>query len=741
MTTATTATAVANVTLPKVPCQHIADIELPREVQGLYELAYNLWWTWNPKATELFAAVDSRAWSYYHNPVQMLINVERRQWEHLVDNENFLEAYASLMEDFQAYLDGAARAWFWRNYPQHDGGPVAYLSMEYGVHQSLAVYSGGLGILSGDHLKSASDLAVPLVAVGLLYRSGYFQQTVDPDGHQQHTYPEYDFSRLPVRPAAGPTGRDVVVSVPIGDREVSVKVWVAQVGRVPLLLLDSDIGENDAADRPITSMLYVQGRAMRLAQEIVLGIGGVRALAACGLQPSVWHINEGHSALLQLDRIARELAAAEGGSFEDALGRVRTTTVFTTHTPVPAGNEQFDGDLAWRYLGPWGERLGVGWDAVRALAQPDPQHADASLNLTALALHTARYANGVSAIHAEVSRRMWQPLFGADEPEDVPVDHVTNGVHLPTWLGREMQDLLRRHLGPQWQGQVHYPNAPERLAEVPGEELWQAHQAQKRRLGRFTESRLRDQLARHGRSPEELREVESFFRPEALTIGFARRFATYKRAGLVFTDPHELRRLISDEERPVQILFAGKAHPADRPGQDVIQHIFQLSQQPPFRGRVFFLENYDMRVARMLVQGVDVWLNTPRRPLEASGTSGQKAGVNGALNCSVLDGWWPEAYDGTNGWAIGRQEVLADVGAQDLEDAHALYAVLAEEVVPAYFERDERGLPLRWLQMMARSIATIAPIFSSDRMVRDYVTKAYLAHSPRTRSVERSSAG
>ncbi|HEV8630669.1 MAG TPA: alpha-glucan family phosphorylase [Thermoanaerobaculia bacterium] len=721
MTTATSAPA-----LLQIPCQHVADIELPQEVQGLYELAYNLWWTWNPRATELFSAIDSRAWSHYHNPVQMLINVERRHWEHLVENETFLESYAAVMKELRDYMTGATRSWFWLNYPGYDRGPLAYLSMEFGVHQSLAIYSGGLGILSGDHLKSASDLGVPLVAVGLLYRAGYFQQTVDADGHQQHTYPEYDFARLPLRPAAGPTGRDVVVAVPLGDREVKVRIWMAQVGRVPLLLLDSDIGENDPADRPITTMLYVQGRAMRLAQEAILGIGGVRALAACGIDPAVWHINEGHSALLQLERMARELAAG-AESFEVALHRVRANTVFTTHTPVPAGNEQFDGDLAWRYLGQWAERLHTPWENVKAIAQPDPRHSDGSFNLTALALRSSRYVNGVSAIHAGVSRQLWQPLFGASDPQHVPIDHVTNGVHLPTWLGREMQNLLARHLGHYWQGQIHRRDAPERLARIPAEELWQAHLGQKERLARFTRSRLRDQLARHGRSPEELREVESFFREDALTIGFARRFATYKRASLIFTDPHELRRLVSDEARPVQILFAGKAHPADRPGQDLIQHIFQLSQQPPFRGRVFFLENYDMRVGRMMVQGVDVWLNTPRRPLEASGTSGQKAAINGALNCSVLDGWWPEAYDGTNGWAIGRQEVLPDVGQQDLEDAHALYEVLAEEVVPAFFQLDERGLPQRWLTMMQRSIVTIAPRFSSDRMVRDYVTRAYLA--------------
>jgi len=711
-------------TLPHITTQHVADIELPRELQDLYELAYNLWWTWTPTATEIFSAIDSRAWSYYHNPVQVLINVDRRQWEHLRENDTFLEAYAAVTGELRSYVEDVGNTWFARQYPGYSGGPVAYLSMEYGVHQSLAIYSGGLGILSGDHLKSASDLGVPLVAVGLLYKSGYFQQTVDADGRQQHTYPEYDFTRLPVRPAASPTGRDVLVSVPVGDREIKVKVWVAQVGRVPLLLLDTDIPDNDPADRPVTSTLYVQGRAMRLVQEIVLGIGGVRALQACGVEPSTWHINEGHSALLQLERMAEVIG---GRSLDEALAEVREGTVFTTHTPVPAGNEQFDGDVAWRYLGAWGERLRTSWDALRGLGQADPLHHDGSFNLTALALRTARYTNGVSQIHAGVSRQMWQPLFGAESPEQVPIHHITNGVHLPTWLGRDMQDLLRRHLGLHWQAQVHRRDFPERFAAISAEEIWQAHAAQKQRLARFTRSRLREQLARHGRSPEELREVETFFERDALTIGFARRFATYKRASLIFTDPHELRRLVTDAERPVQVFFAGKAHPADRPGQELIQHIFQLSQQPPFRGRVFFLENYDMRVGRMLVQGVDVWLNTPRRPLEASGTSGQKAAINGALNCSVLDGWWPEAYDGTNGWAIGRTEVLADVGQQDLEDAHALYRVLADEVLPTFFDVDERGVSARWIEMMRRSILTVAPAFSSDRMVRDYTSLAYLA--------------
>jgi glycogen phosphorylase len=716
--------ADAKLHTPTIPVQHITDLELPHELRGLYDLAYNLWWTWNPRARELFSAIDARAWSLYHTPLQVLINVERRQWEHLLENETFMEAYASVTQELTAYMAAPEGTWFDHRFPGYAGGPVAYFSMEFGVHQSLALYSGGLGILSGDHLKSASDLGVPLVAVGLLYRSGYFRQTIDADGHQQHTYPQYDFTRLPMRPVAGHTGRDLLVGVPLPGREVRAKVWVAQVGRISLLLLDTDIPANDPADRPITGTLYVQGRAMRLAQEVVLGIGGGRALAACGIEPAVWHLNEGHSALLQLERLSAEVEA-NSASLTEAIERIRQTTVFTTHTPVPAGNEQFDRELARHYLNVWPSRLRVTWNDLCDLAKTDPNDGG-NFNLTALALRTSRFANGVSRIHAGVSRRMWQGLFAVEDPEQVPIAQITNGVHLPTWLGRDMRDLLRRRLGLSWQAQLHYPDIEEKIEALLDEELWQAHMAQKLRLGRFVRSRLRDQLARHGRSPEELRRVEEMFRPDALTIGFARRFATYKRARLIFSDPHELRRLVSSATRPVQILFAGKAHPADRPGQELIQHIFQLSQTPPFQGRVFFLEDYNMRVARMLVQGVDVLLNTPLRPLEASGTSGQKAAINGALNCSVLDGWWPEAFDATNGWAIGNHhDADDDDGHQDLADAQALYAVLEEEVLPTFFDR-QGELPVDWIRRMKRSIATVAPNFSADRMVRDYVTRSYL---------------
>ncbi len=710
-----------------LPTRETADIELPPELEGLHDLAYNLWWTWSSEAQRLFASIDPLAWSRYHNPIELLINVAPPEWEPLLAEEGFRASYARVMDRLGSYL-AEPDTWWSREFAEHtdpDDLPVAYFSMEYGLHQCLAIYSGGLGVLSGDHLKSASDLGLPLVGVGLLYRSGYFHQTVDADGHQQHIYPKYDFTRLPLRPVVAPTGDELVVTVPVAHRQVRAKVWLAQVGRIPLLLLDSDIEENDPVDRPITGQLYVRGRAMRLLQEIVLGIGGVRALEALDIDPGTFHINEGHSALLQLQRL--ESAGGTGGiQLEEAFETIRQRTVFTTHTPVPAGNERFDRDLAKRYLGDWAARLGTSKNEILRLGSADLGDGDDSLNLTAFALRTSRYRNGVSALHGEVSRSMWRPLFPqAESDAEVPIHHITNGVHLPTWMGSNLRRILDQHCGEGWSTRT-----PEELMasvdSLADQALWDAHSAQKEALGRFVRRRLRDQLARHGRSPEDLRAVERYFDPNALTIGFARRFATYKRAKLIFSDPHELRRLISDPERPMQIVFAGKAHPADRPGQELIQHIFQLSQSEPFRGRVFFLEDYDIRVGQMLVQGVDVWLNTPRRPKEASGTSGQKAAMNGALNFSILDGWWPEAWDEQNGWAIRADHADdADQQQRDLADAQALYRTLSDEILPLYYDRGEDQLPAGWLQRMKRAIATVSPIFSSDRMVQDYARQAY----------------
>jgi glycogen phosphorylase len=702
---------------------NLAEIELPKAVDGFYDLAYNLWWTWNPAARHLFSTIDAATWSRYHNPIELLLHVDRSHWESLVDNDPFMSAYEEVLRAFGRYLEEPA-TWFHTTYPSYEGGPVAYLSTEFGIHPSLSIYSGGLGVLSGDHCKAASDLGIPFVAVGLLYRRGYFRQTIDADGFQQHTYPEYDFHRLPIRPALDHRGREVTVRVPFPGREVIAKVWLAQVGRVPLLLLDTDVPDNDPSDRPITGVLYVRGREMRLSQELVLGAGGVQALAALSIEPAVWHVNEGHSALFQLERL--RAAQREDLGFEEALAAVRRNTSFTTHTPVPAGNEEFERSLALRYLEPWGRLLAVDPERLLELGHADHGEPGQALNLTAFALRTSSFTNGVSRIHAEVSDRMWRHLF-PEKPADEPVvEAITNGVHVPSWLGLEVRSLLEKVLGEEWQRALLEEDGWAAVAEIPDEELWSAHQAQKRRLLRFTRVRLRRQYARHGSSPSELRGLEELLDPEILTIGFARRFATYKRAGLLFSDPHRMRSLLCHRERPVQVFLAGKAHPADRPGQELVRHLYQLSQEPDLRGRVVFLENYNIRVARHLVQGVDLWLNTPRRPLEASGTSGQKAAANGVLNLSVLDGWWPEAYDGTNGWSFGTEDESVDEWKRDSDDALSLYHVLEHEVVPTFYERGADGLPTAWIRRMKRAMATVGPRFSASRMLRDYLELAYL---------------
>ena len=644
----------------KIPTLNVAEIELPREFERLYDLAYNLWWTWTPAARDLFASIDAAKWGLYRNPVQLLINIEPKQWHPLLESETFRRLYDSVIGELDDYLQ-RQDTWY-RQQGEPVGGRIGYFSMEYGLHQSLAIYSGGLGVLSGDHTKAASNLGLPFVAVGLLYRHGYFQQSLDHEGQQQHAYPEYDFTRLPLRPVASRTGGEVLVSLPFPGRHVAAKVWLAQVGRVPLLLLDTDIPENAPADRPITNQLYVSGREMRLVQEIVLGMGGARALGALGIEPAVWHLNEGHSVFLQMERWRQarqdgdELASQGGSAYLDTL---RKTSVFTTHTPVPAGNEQFDPALVSKYFRAWADEVGISMDEFLALGRAhDHEH---SFNLTALAIRCSRWANGVSKLNAEVSSNMWRHLFGGSRG-DQPIQAITNGVHARTFLGPELQTLLRKHMPGRWEDCLLDPDTWHKVTDIPDAELWQTHRAQKDRLGRFTRSRLREQYALDGASPDDLRALDNVFDPDALTIGFARRFATYKRANLVFSDLHRLQQILCHAERPVQMIFAGKAHPADRPGQHLIQHIFDLSRSQTFAGKVIFLENYDLRMGRMLVQGVDVWLNTPRRPMEASGTSGQKVAMNGGLNFSIADGWWPEGWNGDNGWVIGDERSMGTKG-------------------------------------------------------------------------------
>ncbi|HEX9204275.1 MAG TPA: alpha-glucan family phosphorylase, partial [Vicinamibacteria bacterium] len=605
------------------------------------------WWSWSPLATRLFAWIDPEHWRRYHNPVQLLINIEPQQWMRLLSDPEFRRTYENVILALDEYR--SRPRWF-----DQEGrllpGPVGYFSMEFGIHESLGVYSGGLGVLAGDHCKAASDLGVPLVGVGLLYRSGYFRQTVDADGYQQHIYPDYDFARLPVQPVQAPGGGVLTVPIDLPGRIVQAAVWKAQVGLVPVLMLDTDIPLNDPADRPITGVLYVRGREMRICQEIVLGVGGVRALSALGIHPAVWHMNEGHVAFLNLERVRERVR--EGDGLADALKAVARNTVFTTHTPVPAGNETFDKKLVRRYLEFWTREVGCDPDDALALGADN-----GSFNMTALAIRHSSRTNGVSKLHGQVSSGMWRHLFDGDNPQ--PVGAITNGVHTESWVGPEMRAFYAQHLDPHWEQHLLEPDFWARVRQVSDAALWAAHRSQKERLIRFVRERVRMQSARHGLSPDELRQVEGLLDPHALTIGFARRFATYKRAFLLMTDLDRLRALVSDAARPVQFIFAGKAHPADREGQEVIRQLVLLTQLE-FRGKLVFLEDYDIEMGRALVQGCDVWLNTPRRPQEASGTSGQKSPINGGVNVSILDGWWVEGYRQDNGWSVGTEEPGSD---------------------------------------------------------------------------------
>jgi glycogen phosphorylase len=709
------------VRVPSAPPSHV---RVPPELEGLRRLAYNLYWTWHPRARAIFARIDGAAWSRHHSPIPIL--TAGVDWAPLLDNPDFVTEAQRVIADFDRYLANGADHWFHRLHGRQLDGPIAYFCAEYGLHEGLGIYSGGLGVLAGDHMKAASDMALPLVGVGLFYRNGYFRQTIDADGHQEHGYPDYDPARLPLSRVLGREGEPLSVTVELPGRDVQVDVWAVHVGRVPVLLLDTDSPSNDPADRPITHILYVRGREMRLYQELILGVGGVRALRALGIAPAAWHLNEGHSAFLLAER-AREFVAA-GADLEDALAQVSRNSVFTIHTPVSAGNERFSADLVRSIAGPLLEGdagSGVPGIPVERLLEiaRGPDGDAGQFDMTAFSLKLTNGANAVSRLHAETANGTW---FGTAPREIVP---ITNGVHPPTWVGGPIRDLYEKYLDADLDDLDATTAATrwwDRLETIPSAELWEAHLRQKTELALFARGRLRSQFARHGEPPSELEELDDVLDPKALTIGFARRFATYKRAGMIFTDIERLARLLSNEDRPVRIVFAGKAHPADRPGQAVIQDIFTRSRSPELHDRVFILEDYDMRVARFLVQGVDVWLNNPRRPLEASGTSGMKAAMNGVVNVSVLDGWWDEGWDGDNGWAIGGRDTIPDEAAQDWADAMDLYRILEDEVVPTYFDRDEADLPHGWLGRMRRSMGTTLWTFSTTRMLQQYTERLYL---------------
>ena len=710
---------------PQIPSIPAATFRLPPQLEGLRRLAYNLYWAWHPRARTIWSRIDRDTWTRHRNPIPVLSGPV--EWRRLLDDTDFMVEVGEVLREFDGYMANGSDSWFANRYPE-PAGPVAYFCAEYGIYESLGIYSGGLGVLAGDHTKTTSDMALPFVGVGLLYRKGYFHQTIDADGHQEHAYPDYDLSRLPLSRVQGPDGEPLQVSVELPDRDLQVAVWVAQVGRTPVLLLDTDIPENGDADRPITHILYVRGREMRLHQELVLGVGGVRALRALGISPSVWHLNEGHSAFLLAER-AREYVAA-GLTLEEAWDRVRADSVFTIHTPVPAGNERFAADLVRQLAGPLLDgdgRPNTGGVPVAAVLELGigVEGDRSQFDMTGFSLRLTRDGNAVSQLHARTADATWQGVA----PHEII--GVTNGVHMPSWVGHAMSETLTRYTGADLDNMDAEADGPEaggfwqRLPGIPDDELWETHKRQKLELAIFARRRLRNQFARHGESPAVLEALEAALEPDILTIGFARRFATYKRAGLLFSDVDRLARLLWNEERPVQVVFAGKAHPADRPGQQVIQEIFTRSRSDPLRGRVFVLEDYDIRIARYLVAGVDIWLNNPRRPLEASGTSGMKAAANGVVNVSVLDGWWDEGWTGDNGWAIGGRETNSDEGAQDWADAQDLYRLLESEIVPLYYDRLPDGLPVRWVELMRRSMASALWRFSTTRMLHDYVERMY----------------
>lgn len=696
---------------------------LPELLRPLEFLARNLWFSWNWEAVRLFLRLDPEAWEKaYHNPIAMLGMLSPETLEAAAQDDSFVAELERVYEQFSKYL--ARTTWFQETYPAEDDFLVAYFSMEYGLDEGLPIYSGGLGILSGDHLKSASDLGVPLVGVGLLYQRGYLQQRLNLDGWQQEHYTDNDWYRMPVTLEKDAAGHPVKVSVDLAGDRVWAQVWRVQVGRTPLYLLDTNLPENPPQHRGITGQLYGGDRDMRIRQEIVLGIGGGRALDALGLRPTVYHMNEGHSAFLALERI-RSLMSRWGLTFDQARELVWATNVFTTHTPVPAGNEHFDPNLVRKYLEPLTKELGISWSEFLALGQEEPG-VSPTYCLTVLALKLSAFCNGVSRLHGSVSRNMWRKLWpGLPEPE-IPISHITNGIHTRTWISHDMAELYDRYLGPKFVEEPADQKVWERVDLIPDGELWRVHEIRKERLIAFARRRLREYYRRQGASLQSIQAAEEVLDPHALTIGFARRFAAYKRADLILKDPDRLRRILTNPERPVQIIFAGKAHPQDNDGKELIRRIIHFARDPGLRRHIVFLEDYDLAVARYMVQGVDVWLNNPRRPLEASGTSGMKAAANGAINVSILDGWWDEAYRPGVGWAIGSGEVYADPAEQDYVESQLLYELLENEIVPLFYDRDKIGLPRGWIRMMKASIKSLAGYFNTHRMVREYTERFYL---------------
>ncbi|RPI29243.1 MAG: glycosyltransferase family 1 protein [Acidobacteria bacterium] len=716
---------------------------LPLPLQRLRELAYNLRWAWDHEAIELFRRLDSDLWEKTnHNPILMLSTVDQAQLEAAAVDEAFLAHLDNVHRTFAVHLE-AKSSWFKRSHPT--ATPlIAYFSAEFGITESLSIFAGGLGVLAGDHLKSASDLGIPLVGVGLLYQQGYFRQYLNQAGWQQEAYEDNDFHTLPLQLELTPSGLPLMIELDYPGRKVRARVWRAQVGRVPLYLLDSNIPENRVDDRDITDQLYGGDVEMRIKQEILLGIGGYRVLGALGLEPTVYHMNEVHSAFLGLERV-RRLMETQKLTFAEAREAASAGLVFTTHTPVPAGHDYFHPDLIERYLGDYYRSLGLSRYDFHALGRQNPKDEGEFFCMTVLSLRLASYSNAVSRLHGEVSRHMWRGLWPGVPPGEIPIGYVANGVHFQSWISQEVEHLYDRYLGPRWREEPVDRAIWVRSRQIPAEELWRNHERRRERLVAFARTELKSQLKRRNATESEIEAAQEVLDSSCLTIGFARRFATYKRATLLLRDPDRLARILNDQKRPVQVIFAGKAHPRDDAGKDLIRQIVNLARRPEFRRRLVFLEDYDVNTARYLVQGVDVWLNTPRRPGEASGTSGMKAAANGVLNLSTADGWWDQVQwmlgqDASPvGWTIGRGELYENFDYQDHVEAEALYELLERDVIPTFYDRGPDGVPRRWISRMKTSLEHLCHFFNTHRMVREYVENAYLLADQRFRQLSENS--
>jgi glycogen phosphorylase len=696
---------------------------LPKRLARLSELAYNLWWTWQPEAARLLGRLDYDLWERLgHNPIRLLREVGRPRLNQAAKNKEYLAAYERIFADFDSYMN-QSDTWTSHAHPELNSRPIAYFSMEFGLHETLPIYSGGLGVLAGDHLKEASDLGLPITGVGFMYAEGYFSQRITEDGWQEALNNMLDFKNLPALPVLDEEGNRLSVEVEFPDRTVTLGLWEIRVGRVPLYLLDSNLDPNSDSDKQLTARLYWSDLDRRVMQELLLGVGGVRALRALGYNPSVWHMNEGHAAFLTLER-AREFVAG-GDTFEQAMEKTRGQNVFTTHTPVAAGNDEFPLWLIEKYLAALWPQLKLTRDQFFDIARHRmPQGETFSMGI--LALRNSNGRNAVSELHGDVSRKMWHFLWQEKDENDVPIQHITNGVHVSNWMARRLRLLLDVHLGEDWMDHLDDPQLWTKLDTIPDDALWNVRLHLKRKLAFYMRERVRDRWTHGGFHPVQVVSSGVLINPYALTIGFARRFATYKRASLVLSDVERLLHIINRPNMPVQIIFAGKAHPADEPGKQLIQQVYRQVKRAETGGRLVFVEDYEMNLARYLVQGVDVWMNTPRRPHEASGTSGMKAALNGALNFSALDGWWREAYNGRNGWAIGEDREMESQSAQDAQDAESLYNTLENEIIPLYYDRDPKEISHEWTARIKDSMKTNIPQFSTRRMVKEYVERLYV---------------